>query len=397
MIALLWLHECIKPLDLPLSLRPLEKLHISSIIPPNEPSDPSSRQTSPQAPILYVPANMEIINAFKVPMDPLWVYIVIRWYKEEDEYPDVNALLKFLAPIPGVAGQLNKKGPTLKRISATDWDGCLELKKEIDDNSLSRLTPHSWVRALSPGPYRNDVGWLVDLNHPLSTDERPLVTVLMLPQVRVRREHPSGFRLLVKTAFEPPPGPPIYRQKPIQNFLSDVVREGPRSQIRLTQHGLLLRAIAPGKLSHNWSDGMAVSPPRFQLWFFIPDLKQHGDVSHIHKVAPLPEQVHFGEGDKVGLLGHKNPTLEFVGIFTGLREGSLWTAKDASEGEDGDPDSYHLYDEARLVKYFHPMEYAASLRDGRSGIVVSIDRFGVATLLIHDRSEADEQEIRDAV
>jgi hypothetical protein len=155
--------------------------------------------------------------------------------------------------------------------------------------------------------------------------------------------------------------------------------------------------MAPEKVSHPWSDGTAVFPSRFQLRFFIPNLKDFGDVSHIKKMAPLPEPVHFAEGDKIGLLGRESPTLEFIGILTGVREGQLWTAKDASEGDGGEPNSYRLYDEARLVKYFHPMEYAASLRDGRSGIVVSIDRYGVATLLIHDRSAVDEQEIQGAI
>jgi hypothetical protein len=215
MEALLWLRQCLRPLDLPASLCPLEKLHITSNMPPLEQRSVRSSQASPLAPILHILADMEVIDAFKVPMDPLWLYIIIRWHKEEDEYPDVGVLRKFLAPIPGIAGQINRRGPTLRWISVTDWDRCLELKKETDDDPLSRLTPHSWLRTLTPGPYRNDVGWLVDLNHPLSTDKRPLVTVLMLPRVHIRREHPSGFRLLVKSAFGPPPGPPTYRQKPM--------------------------------------------------------------------------------------------------------------------------------------------------------------------------------------
>jgi hypothetical protein len=38
------------------------------------------------------------------------------------------------------------------------------------------------------------------------------------------------------------------------------------------------------------------------------------------------------------------------------------------------------------------MEYVTSLRDGKSGIVVSIDCFGVATLLARNKSERHEQD-----
>jgi hypothetical protein len=329
-------------------------------------------------------------------MDPLWVYIIIRWRNHTDETPDTDLLRKFVGRIPGVAGQFNGRGPTLRRIGVHDWDGCLDLKKEVDDDPLSRLKAHNWVRILSPGPYRNDIGWLVDLDHARSSQERPLVTVLLVPRVRVRREHPSGVTLLVKTALSPPSGPPVYKQAPIQRLSSEITPARQKGSFELTKNGLLLRAIAPEKVSAIWNDGTPVSPSRFQLRHFIPDLKSHGDVSHQHQVAPLmDEPVRFAEGDKVGLLGRESKTLEFLGILTGVRAGQIWTAKDANEGESGDANSYRLLDEAQMVKFFHPMEYTTSLRDGRSGVVVSIDRCGVATLLVHEKShraEKDQQE-----
>jgi hypothetical protein len=344
----------------------------------------------------------DILDAFKIPMDPLWVYFLIRWHQDDDKYPNKNVLGKFLITVPGIAGNINHRGPTLKRIGAQDWEGCIEVRKELDSDPLSNLNVHTWVCILTPGPYRNDVGWVVELDHPRSTDEHPLVTVLIVPRVRIRREHPSGVRLLVKMAFSPPSGVPIYKQQPITKLQADglcdeVSSSRHRRSFQLTKHGLLLRPIAPEKLSPFTMDGSPVFPSRFQLRYFLPDLKDHGDIIHRRKAAPLDEEVEFTEGDKVGLLGRPCKTLEFMGILTGVRGGGVWTARDVGEGEGVDPMSYRLWDKTTLVKFFHPMEYVTSLRSGRSGLVVSIDQFGVATLLACAISQREERDELDAI
>jgi hypothetical protein len=182
--------------------------------------------------------------------------------------------------------------------------------------------------------------------------------------------------------------------------------------VRVTKNGLIIRKFNPGKLSPLTTDGREVFPSGRELRWFHPDVKtlfnidlpQPITVSHGRPVV-------FREGDRVGMLGGPAETpLEYGGTLLDLHGKGIWNvARPFSidqremnnspnpvdkEGEfytrnwrykEQGAQEFQVL-EGNFVKFFSVGEYVSSEIDGATGMVVHIDYYGVATLLVKNKS-----------
>jgi hypothetical protein len=196
----------------------------------------------------------------------------------------------------------------MQLIPHTDWDGCQEM---VETDHRGRLKPKQWVRVLTSGIYQDAVGYVLNLEAAESTDKRPLVDLLLVPQIKQKLVPTEDKTYLAKTLFTRPTSLPKYIAHPIPRHLlkkgkwkdvrfEDIIpaeeetvampvdqeagpseapralAEGtamPEAEMRLlelghvcvTKHGLIIRKFNPGKLSPLTKDGKDVFPSGREL------------------------------------------------------------------------------------------------------------------------------------
>jgi hypothetical protein len=239
----------------------------------------------------------------------------------------------------------------MRLIPHTDWDGCREMAETVH---RGRLKPKQWVRVLASGIYQDAVGYVLNLEAAGSTDEHPLVDLLLIPRIQQKLVLTEDKAYLTKTLFARPASLPKYIVHPIPRHLlkkgkwkeidfnggsptdedTTTMSAMPGSEmkllelghVRVMKNGLIIRKFNPGKLSPLTKDGKDVFLSGRELRWFYPDVKTLFNVD-----LPLPIMVSHGrlvifrEGDRVGMLrGPAEMPLVYGGTLLSLHGKGIW-------------------------------------------------------------------------
>jgi hypothetical protein len=283
------------------ALAALQELRAAALPPSPSPSPRPSPFPHPEVPNRQprqpriVPPSMKFLAVWRIPMDPHWVYFSVQ--RTNGDYASYGAffddLRRFLCRIPYIVGR-NQGHPSMRLIPHTDWDGCREMVETVH---WGRLKPKQWVRVLASGIYQDAVGYVLNLEAAGSTDEHPLVDLLLVPRIQQKLVPTEDKAYLTKTLFARPASLPKYIPHPIPRHLlkkgkwkeidfnggsptdedTATMSAMPGSEmkllelghVRVTKNGLIIRKFNPGKLSPLTKDGKDVFPSGRELRWFI--------------------------------------------------------------------------------------------------------------------------------
>jgi hypothetical protein len=359
--------------------------------------------------------------------DPKYLYTIAR-FTHDIHLTHPHTFGQFLSNIKadGVAhrparrlnGSLHPGRPIYHAIPRHLWNSVWQ-SAATTQTSVVEWVAGTWARIKQPGIYYGDMCLIIA--SPTSLAQK-IVQVLHVPRLPASPITPAGNRKKAPSLLSLfDSSSPVLPQRPLEP--GDISRwaeyldlkpdsdgnlgRTTASRFRITAAGLIIHPLHPKKLTREL-DGLPMALTALEMIWFKPDIQlletpaRGKQLLTVEKISVLKQPpTEFHAGDRVGQVrpriaptalwdpngAHRyidvplseedkeaNDLFPCIGTLTGHFAKGAWDVEQA----DSEIISLHF---TELARWYPIGEYVSSQEDGRTGIIVSINSSGLATLV----------------